>query len=217
VYGLTIGELASMANTEGWLGPHLRAELTIIPMEGWTRTMHWVDTGLPWIPPSPNIRWPGTPLVYPATCYLEATNISEGRGTDNPFALFGAPFVDSAAAIATQLNAAGHQWLRAGDTTFVPASSKYRGTACQGGVISIQPIDSARPVVAGLEILSILARSCKDSLRVNRASLRRLLGDPEAFELLLAGTPVTDVASRWDEARGAFSRLSKRYWRYPER
>jgi uncharacterized protein YbbC (DUF1343 family) len=90
VHGLTLGEMARYVNA------HLErpARLTVVPMEGWTRRMTRDDTGRPWVPPSPNLRSAEVALTYPGTALLEATNLSEGRGTESPFLLFGAPWLD---------------------------------------------------------------------------------------------------------------------------
>ena len=80
-YGLTIGELARLFNEEYGIG----AELHVVAMEGWQRSFYWEDTGLPWVPPSPNMPSPETAIIYPGTCFFEGTNVSEGRGTAKPF------------------------------------------------------------------------------------------------------------------------------------
>ena len=95
VYGLTCGELAEMINREGWLSRELHANLTVVPMQGWARELPWEKTGLRWHAPSPNIPTAAAALVYPATCYIEGTNLSEARGTARPFSQFGAPFLNA--------------------------------------------------------------------------------------------------------------------------
>ena len=214
IYGLTIGELAAMANGEGWLAGGVRADLTVVPMEGWRRTMLWRDTGLPWIPPSPNIRRPETALVYPATCYMEATNISEGRGTDNPFHVIGAPFVDGRE-IAGVLLSEGMNGVRVRDVRFTPSSSKFRGVDCSGVSVEFSMSDSLRPVRIGVGILCILKKSYPDSLVINRRGLARLLGDPEAYDLLAGGKSPAFIAGRWETARSAYRARSLVYFIYP--
>jgi len=91
-HGMTIAELAAYLNETHGLG----CDLTVIPMDGWRRSMAWRDTGLPWVAPSPNMPTLDTALVYPGGCLLEGTNLSEGRGTTRPFELCGAPFLDGA-------------------------------------------------------------------------------------------------------------------------
>ena len=91
-YALTVGELSQMAINEGWLSSN-PPSLTIIKMDGWKRNMFYDDTGLPWVPPSPNIPDLETAIIYPGMCLYEATNVSEGRGTNNPFKQIGAPWM----------------------------------------------------------------------------------------------------------------------------
>jgi uncharacterized protein YbbC (DUF1343 family) len=214
IYGLTIGELAAMANGEGWLAGGVRADLTVIPMEGWTRRMLWRDTGLPWIPPSPNIRRPETALVYPATCYLEATNISEGRGTEDPFHVIGAPFVDGRE-LAVVLSSEGLPGVRVRDVGFTPASSKFRGVDCSGVSMEFTMSDSLRPVRVGVDILCVLRKRYPDSLTVNRRGLARLLGDPEALDLITGGKSPEFITERWEAARSAYKAKASGYFIYP--
>jgi len=215
IYGLTIGELALMANGESWLSGGVRADLTVVPMDGWKRVMLWSDTGLPWIPPSPNIRRAETALVYPATCYLEATNLSEGRGTESPFHIIGAPFVDGPR-LAGLIRSERIAGLTVRDARFTPGSSKFSGAVCSGVNIELEMNDSLRPVRVGMQILSVLQRVCRDSMTVNRRGLSRLLGDPEAFDLITGGETPANVAGRWETARREFMARASRYHIYPE-
>jgi uncharacterized protein YbbC (DUF1343 family) len=215
IYGLTIGELAGMANGEGWLAGGVRADLTVIPMEGWTRSMLWRDTGLPWVSPSPNIRRPESVLVYPATCYMEATNISEGRGTEDPFHVIGAPFIDGRE-LAGVLSIGGLPGLHVRDVRFTPTSSKFRGVVCSGVSIELSMSDSLRPVRIGVGILCILRKRYPDSLVVNRRGLARLLGDPEALDLISAGKSPSFIAGRWETARSLYRAKSLLYFLYPK-
>ena len=216
VYGLTIGELALMANGESWLAGGVRADLTVVPMEGWTRRMRWSDTGLTWVAPSPNIRRPETAYVYPATCYLEATNISEGRGTENPFHTIGAPFVDGPK-FAALLSRVCADCARVRDARFTPLASKFAGVPCSGVTMDLAPSDSLRPVRIGLDILRILRTMCGDSLIVRGHGLSRLLGDPDALELIKNGKSSSFIADRWESTRLAFLARASRYHLYTDR
>ena len=98
-HGLTIGEVARLRlSGMPWGGPRfarpIEGDLTVVPMRGWRRAMNFVEAGLPWVMPSPNMPTPATALVYPGQCLFEATNLSEGRGTTRPFEIVGAPFLD---------------------------------------------------------------------------------------------------------------------------
>ena len=94
-HGMTVGELAKLFNEEGWLENGVKADLTVIKMENYLRKMWFDQTGLPWVKPSPNMMTLNTAIVYTATCFIEGTNVSEGRGTAHPFEWIGAPWIDA--------------------------------------------------------------------------------------------------------------------------
>ena len=94
-HGMTVGELAYMINEEGWLKESLKVNLNVIKISGWNREMYYDDTELEFIPPSPNIPDLNTAVMYSGICLFEGTNISEGRGTENPFMKIGAPWIDT--------------------------------------------------------------------------------------------------------------------------
>ncbi len=93
VHGMTLGEYAGMINEEGWLAGGVKANVKVIPCEGYRHTMRWEETGLDWIPPSPNLATPLAATLYPAICWFEPTPISVGRGTDSAFTIIGAPWL----------------------------------------------------------------------------------------------------------------------------
>ena len=103
-HGLTVGELARMIRGESWLSGLDALDLRVVEMDGWRRELQWPDLGRQWVPTSPNIPDFPTAAVYPGMCYLEATTVSEGRGTEHPFLQFGAPWID-ATSLAAELNA----------------------------------------------------------------------------------------------------------------
>jgi uncharacterized protein YbbC (DUF1343 family) len=143
-HGLTIGELAR------WLNRRARAALEVVPMHGWRRSMTFADTGLRWVPPSPNLPRVEGALVYPGQVLLEGTNLSEGRGTTTPFEKFGAPFVDPhrlRAAIA-HLPGVVPQPLR-----FTPTFHKWSGRSCGGLFLHVTDPAAFRPYLTTLAIL----------------------------------------------------------------
>jgi uncharacterized protein YbbC (DUF1343 family) len=178
--------------------------------------MTWDRTGLVWIPPSPNIPTAEAALAYPATCYLEATNISEGRGTDSPFRKFGAPFIRGNE-LAGQIRKILPEGASVQEVSFVPVSSKHKGEVCHGVHLAVGRADSLRPVLLGLEILSVLISGYPSQLVIDRKGLARLLGDPLALELLRNGIPPRVVAERWERGLKTYRDLSRRYRLYPER
>ena len=147
-HGMTHGELARFFNEER----HIHCDLHVIPMKNWRRSMWWDQTGRTWINPSPNMRNTNqAALLYPGVCLLEATNVSVGRGTDQPFEILGAPWIDGRK-LAEALNAANVPGLRFVPITFTPSSSKFSGKVCQGCYVEVIDRMSVEPVRAGLAI-----------------------------------------------------------------
>ena len=196
VYGLTCGELAQMINREKWLAGGIQATLTVVPMEGWKRGMSWSQTGLPWNRPSPNIPSPATALVYPVTCYVEGTNLSEGRGTSDPFGQFGAPFLD-APAMAAELNSLDLPGVRFGSTSFTPNSSKFAGQLCRGVSVRITDPLLYRPVGIGLHIIDLLARRYPKECEFNRKGLSALFGRADVLDVVDGKRSVEEVMRQW--------------------
>jgi uncharacterized protein YbbC (DUF1343 family) len=206
VHGLTMGELARHANA-ALARP---ARLTVVPMTGWRREMTWADTGRPWVPPSPNLVSPEAALAYPGVALLEATNVSEGRGTETPFLLLGAPWLDPAA---VRPEAPG---FAAEAAAFTPRSSpaapepKHRDTPCRGLRLWVTDPAAAQPYRLGIELLVALARHPAFAWRDGGAALTRLLGTPRVLADLGAGRTVDDIVAAdaadhaaWRRARAA--------------
>jgi uncharacterized protein YbbC (DUF1343 family) len=216
VYGLTCGELAQMINWENWLKPGngKRTDLTVIPMQGWRRSMLWDSTGCQWIPPSPNIPTSATVLVYPATCLLEATNISEGRGTGLPFQLIGAPFVDGQR-FADAMTGLGIPGVRFSAISFTPSASKHKGELCGGVCVEVTNFDIFPPALTGLHLVQQLHLLYPDSLMIHRGSFGRLAGSPEILDRLLEDESPQVILADQRAALGLFTRLAMRYELYP--
>ncbi|MBN1845702.1 MAG: DUF1343 domain-containing protein, partial [Sedimentisphaerales bacterium] len=151
-HGMTVGELAKMINGEGWLTGHVRADLRVVVAAGWKRTMWFDQTGLTFVPPSPNIKELDAAVIYPGTCLLEGTNVSEGRGTERPFLQFGAPWLNAGELrIALQrMNLPGVEFQPA---HFTPLDSKYKDQPCQGIRIQITDRQVLNAFRAGLGIV----------------------------------------------------------------
>lgn len=213
VYGLTCGELALMIVGEGWIKTDLRPEVTVVPMEGWTRDMLWDDTGLSWISPSPNIPTPATTLVYPATCYLEATQFSEGRGTSEPFAIFGSPLVRSEFLVEC-LESAELPGVSFSPAMFTPVASKHKGFLCGGARIQVDDPDAYQAVRSGMTVLQTILKLFPEQIRLNRNSLLRLLGSTAAFEGLVSGVIPTDILEQSRSALEEFRLRSLPYRLY---
>jgi uncharacterized protein YbbC (DUF1343 family) len=210
VYGLTCGELAAMANGEGWLAGGKPCELTVVPMAGWKRDMQWRATGLQWVPPSPNIPDPETALAYPVTCFLEATNISEGRGTTAPFRIIGAPFIhgDHLARRLNHLHLPGLAWKA---VDFVPVSSKYAGIHCGGVRLQITAPESVRPAAAAISLLSAIYQECGKKLEIRFPRLARLSGTWRTGEVVPIVPKGIEFIGSWAGPREEFNRVSRKY------
>src|SRR6185436_17866361 len=147
----TMGELARMFNTERGL----KADLTVVPVEGWSRDMFFDQTSLPWINPSPNMRSLTEAILYPGIGLLETTSLSVGRGTDTPFETIGAPYIDDAR-LASELNRAGLTGVRFVPVRFTPEASVFKGQPCKGVNIILTDRDNCNVVDVGITIASKL-------------------------------------------------------------
>jgi uncharacterized protein YbbC (DUF1343 family) len=214
VYGLTCGELAGMINGERWLSGGLRAKLTVVSMEGWKRSMLWEATGLPWVPPSPNIPFPGSALIYPATCYIEGTNLSEGRGTPRPFETVGAPFLDGGR-LSSALNALKLKGVKISPTSFTPRSSKFKGDSCQGILLEVTDGAAFEPLRTALSLLKTAQSSSSENFTVNRHGFLRLMGSSRVYDMLRRGENVGKMIGSWKKQTKAFERESRSYFLYP--
>jgi uncharacterized protein YbbC (DUF1343 family)/CubicO group peptidase (beta-lactamase class C family) len=206
-YGMTIGELARLFNEERKIG----ADLTVIKMEGWRRADYYDGTALTWVNPSPNMRSLTQALLYPGVGLLETTNLSVGRGTDTPFEVVGAPWIDGAQ-LAESLNRAGLGGVRFVPVRFTPRSSKFAGEECGGINIIITDRGSFRPVAAGVEIAYQINRLYAGRWKVD--DYLRLLVDRAALEALKQGRTAQEIAQGWQAALAEFAGVRRRYLLY---
>ncbi|MBI5473320.1 MAG: DUF1343 domain-containing protein [Ignavibacteriae bacterium] len=206
-YGLTCGELATMINNERWLESNAKCSLTVMKMEGWKRRMVWDDTGLRWIPPSPNIKTSEAALLYQAMCLVEATNLSEGRGTEKPFQYIGAPFVngDSLSSRLTTIRLAGVKFT---PISFTPNLSKHRGELCRGVFVELS-MKSPVPLATGISLLQQLLDAYPTQVTVSRSWLAKLVGTTKSYDDLMARR-----SPMFAQAVARFRKLSKKYWLY---
>jgi uncharacterized protein YbbC (DUF1343 family) len=152
-HGMTLGELALMMNTDFGIG----CDLTVVTCTNWRRPDDATQTGLPWVPPSPNMPTIDTAFIYPGTCLIEGTNLSEGRGTTKPFELIGAPFID-AHGLADRLNQRNLPGAHFRPAWFTPSFSKFQGQLCAGVQVHITDRAAFAPVETGIAILLDVAR-----------------------------------------------------------
>jgi len=148
-HGMTMGELALYFNSEYSLG----AQVTVVQMEGWKRSMWFDQCGLPWVSPSPAMPTLATATVYPGTCFFEGTNLSEGRGTALPFEVIGAPWIDGRA-LAERMNRLELPGVRFRPVTFAPSASKHAGQTCSGVQVHVLDREAFQPVISGLRLMA---------------------------------------------------------------
>ncbi len=213
VYGLTCGELAQMMNGEGWLKDGIRADLRVIPMEGWKRSMLWPATGRAWTPPSPNLRDVDATLAYPGTCLVEGTNISEGRGSPAPFLTIGAPFIDERT-LWSALTGLALPGVKFAPARFTPTTSKYAGKECHGITIVIVDRDAFDPLLTGLHIIQELLHLYPAQVTVNTRWFNRLIGIPGVPERLRSGASPSALMDSWRSELDEFRRNSGKYQIY---
>ena len=161
-HGMTIGELAYLFNDAFGIG----CDLTVIPMEGWSREMYWWDTGLLWVLPSPNMPTVNTAIVYNATCVFEGTNVSEGRGTTKPFEIIGAPWIDPEE-LADRMNAYHLPGVVFRPLYFTPTFSKYQGTMCGGVELMLTDPRAFQTVKTGWTLLYTIRMLYPDHFAFN--------------------------------------------------
>jgi uncharacterized protein YbbC (DUF1343 family) len=207
-YGMTVGELAQLMNAEA----HLGCDLHVVPVKGWKRS-HWFDkTRLQWILPSPNMPTLGTATVYPGTCLIEGTNLSEGRGTTRPFELFGAPWLDSKR-VADSLNRLGLKGVYFRPQAFTPTFSKYKDQLCQGIQVHVLDRDDFQPIEATLHVIEQIMKLQPGSLEFNSA-FDRLTGTSQVREALLKGDSVAAIEKSWEPDLKEFMKIRKKYLLY---
>jgi len=213
-YGMTVGELAGLFN-EGF---GINADLEIVTMRGWQRRSHWEETGLPWVPPSPNMPTVDTALVYPGMCYFEGTNVSEGRGTTRPFEQIGAPYIDGFR-LADELNDLHLPGAIFRPVRFQPTFGKYPGEPCGGVQVHVIDRQVFRAVPTGFHVVSAVRRLWPDDFawRLPNQGIHnfdKLAGTDRIRLALDRGVGIDDLVSAWEEERQPFLDLRAKYLLY---
>jgi len=206
-HGMTAGELALMINGEMKLG----ADVHVIRMEGWKRSMWYDETGLEWMNPSPNIRNMTQAVLYPGVCLLESPQISVGRGTDTPFQVVGAPWL-RAREIAAYLNGRNLSGVSFIAKRFRPESSVHQGEMCEGLDILLINREKFDPVLMGLELLAAVLKFHPEEFRLE--SVMRLLGSDEAAARLERGEAGREILAAMRDQLDGFLRVRAKYLLY---
>ncbi|NEA85042.1 DUF1343 domain-containing protein [Streptomyces sp. SID14436] len=208
-HGMTVAELALLFNAEFLTAP---VPLETVRMKGWKRSDFYDATGLPWVPPSPNMPTPETALVYSGTCLFEGTNLSEGRGTTRPFELLGAEGVDGGwAAAANGLGLAGVHFREA---YFAPTFSKFQGKTVGGVQLHVHDREAFDPVRTGIGLLITARRVWSGFAWRPDHWIDRLTGSTLVRTMIDAGADTDEVVGGWQRELAAFRRTRREYLLY---
>ena len=206
-HGLTIGELARLFNRERKIG----ADLEVIAVQGWRRADLYDRTGLVWVNPSPNMRTLAAALLYPGVGLLETTNVSVGRGTDRPFEVFGAPWLDGRR-LAAALTEARLPGVRFVPVRFTPKSSTHAGKECGGVQIFLDDWRQFESLPVGLAIAGQLRRLYPEQWQAK--GYGRLLAHPPTLEALQRGDSPEQIMKLWQPGLERFRKLRQDYLLY---
>ncbi|GAA3024675.1 exo-beta-N-acetylmuramidase NamZ family protein [Streptomyces glomeratus] len=208
-HGMTVAELALLFNGEFLSAP---VPLDTVLMTGWRRSDFYDVSGLPWVPPSPNMPTPDTALVYSGTCLFEGTGLSEGRGTTRPFELLGAEGIDGRwAAEAERLGLPGVHFREA---YFTPTFSKFQGKTVGGVQIHVHDRDAYDPVRTGIALLVTARKVWSGFAWRPDAWIDRLTGSARVRTMIDAGATADEVVAAWQGELHAFRRVRERYLVY---
>ncbi len=205
--GMTVGELVQMFNGEN----HLGARLHVIKMQGWQRSDWYDETGLPWLNPSPNLRNPTEEVLYPGVAMVEGANVSVGRGTDTPFEVLGAPWIDSRN-LSTYLNERHIQGVRFLPADFKPASSSFAGQVCHGAQILLLDRQALDSPAFGVELAAALWKLYPNDFKLDKTL--PLIGARWVLDAIKAGKDPRRIVFEWQEALQQFRALRAKYLLY---
>ena len=210
-YGLTPGELLRYLVGTG----QVAADIAVVPMRGWRRSMWWDETRIPWVNPSPNLRSLDATLLYPGTVFFEGTNATEGRGTDKPFQLIGAEWLNDAGAIAREMNALGLRGVRFDSTSrTIDASGGYKfgGKTIPMIDVSVTDRNAVQPVEVGVRLLRAIYIHHRAEWQW-RPSIERLAGTDELRGAVEQGT-IDALLAKWSRESKDWQAQTRKYWIY---
>jgi uncharacterized protein YbbC (DUF1343 family) len=207
-HGMTVGEMARFVQRECGIG----CDLTVVEMDGWRRELWFDETGLPWVAPSPNMPTLDTAIVYPGSCLIEGTNLSEGRGTTRPFEWTGAPFLDPYT-FAEALDGERLPGVMFRPIRFTPTFHKWAGRSCGGVQIHVTERDAFLPYRTGLALLRAALRTGGEQFDwrrepyefvSDRLAIDLLCGEDRTRPALERGAPLSEIAAGWPTALATF-------------
>ena len=217
-HGMTMGELSLLFNNYYGIG----CDLEVITMKGWNRTIFFHDTGLPWIPPSPNLPTTISAMVYPGQVLWEGTNVSEGRGTTQPFEVFGAPFIDTEKVL-LDMGGIKLEGAMLRYNVFEPTSNKWMGTLCKGFQIHITDQNKFNPYITSLKLLKSVC-SCHEGkfewkqppyeYEFKRLPIDLIIGDREIRQRIEKNDDIDEIERCWQDDLNEFIEISKMFYLY---
>lgn len=209
-HGMTVGELAQLFNAK-FLNP--KAILHVIPMENWQRAEWFDQTGLPWVGPSPNLPSLNSVIVYPGMVMLEGTNLSEGRGTTQPFELFGAPWIDGFV-LTQKLNQLHLQGVKFREAWFTPTFSKFAGQQCRGAQLHVINRNLFQPIATTLAILSTIKNSYEDKFVFHKGYFDSVIGNSKVRKALENKQPLEKIIDNFQPDLKKFAQERKSFLLY---
>jgi uncharacterized protein YbbC (DUF1343 family) len=218
-HGMTVGELATLFNEEFFpKAGKKKVALQVMKMECWDRRKIFEQTELPWVMPSPNMPTPDTAKVYPGTGLIEATNLSEGRGTARPFELIGAPYIQGWK-LAEELNQVHLPGVFFREVTFTPTFSKFKDKPIGGIQIYIEDFQQFDPVLTGLTIIERTKKLYPSQFRWTKSRgtfwMDYLTGTDRVRKQMDQGIPAAEIVRGWSQELKQFESFRKKYLLYP--
>lgn len=207
-HGMTMGELARYLNAEHNIG----ADLVVVPCENWTHDTWWDQTGLVWGNSSPNMRNTTQALLYTGVCLLEQTNTSVGRGTNQPFEYFGAPWIDGRK-LAKALNDQNLPGVAFVPVEFTPSASKFKGEACQGCYVVVTDREKIEPVRMGTTVVWQIRQLFGEKFQID--GVNRLLKSDRTMEAIKAAKDPKQIPQTWEAELAAWKQTRAKYLIYP--
>ena len=198
-HAMTVGELAILMKRE----LKLNLDFHVVPVEGWRRGLYQDDTDLEWINPSPNMRNLTEAILYPGIGLLEFMKLSVGRGTETPFEVIGAPYLDAKALI-KHLETYKLPGITFEAIAYTPTASKFKGQVCHGLRFTVTDRTAYRSVNTGLAIATYIAKHHAEV--ADFPKFQKLLGHPKTYELVKAGASLKEIHQAWKQARDSFDK-----------
>ncbi|MBT8382815.1 MAG: DUF1343 domain-containing protein [Ignavibacteria bacterium] len=219
LHGMTIGELAKLFTSENYMAS-ARPDVEIIKMKGWERYSYWDDLNITWLPTSPNIPTFETALVYPGTCLIEGTNISEGRGTENPFLTIGAPFINPDKLI-SELQTEISNGIEYSPIEFIPkeilgkaVKPKFEGEKCYGIIIKVTDKEKFSAIDFGLNLVYTLHKLYPDQFEFRENHFDLLTGNNKIRLSFEKGDSPDLIKKSWQKNLENFKEIRNKYLLY---